>query len=75
MSATVPSSLIPPPPRIRHLAHEVYQLGPDILAYLFAGLVAASSGALDQIEQHAGLTTHAELIAAYAVRQSIWRVR
>ena len=64
MTATIPSSLCPPPPRIRHLAHQVHALGPEVLAYLAVELVASSSGALDRLEAFTRLVPCADFIAA-----------
>jgi hypothetical protein len=73
-AATVESSLAA---RARHLARDVHSLGAGPLAYLFAEIVAASSGALGRIEAYAVLTPYADFIAAYMPHQRpcVWRIR
>jgi hypothetical protein len=72
----IPSSLIPPPPHVRHLARQLHELGPDTLAYLAASLIAASSAALNQFEAFARLAPCADFIAAHMPeRPTVWRIK
>jgi hypothetical protein len=72
----IPSSLIPPPPRVQHLARQVHELGPGVLSYFFAELIAGSSSIQDQLEAFARIAPCTDFIAANTPeRPTVWRIK